>query len=291
MPPAEIPSHLGDLLNLAPAICRPTTERPFRAYQFPWFGLESDLAGGLLEALWLVGYGSLLNTASAARTIRQTDAPDRLPVLVSGCRRIFNYRMSASVDTRFGTPSQPRERAALNVLCSGRAEDVINGILIKVSLEDLPALRLRERGYDLLPVSCCPWPGSGMAEPPNQPTTEPTATEPTATEPTATEPTATEPTASEPIPNGLDVSTRPADVLSADVLSAYVLSAYVLSASGGQRDGQVWTDDQLLPHRAYERLCREGAAEISELFCDFFVWSTWLADGVTPYAQWLAEQP
>src|SRR5215813_11067432 len=55
-------------------------------YVYPWDGLE----GGIR----LVGYGSLLNAASAARTL--APAGPRRAVLAFGARRLFDSEMSAA---------------------------------------------------------------------------------------------------------------------------------------------------------------------------------------------------
>ncbi len=75
------------------------------AYVYPWAGLT----GGVR----LVGYGSLLNAASAARTLAPGGA--RRPVLAFGARRLFDCEMSAGALQRYGAGADSRGGAALNV--------------------------------------------------------------------------------------------------------------------------------------------------------------------------------
>jgi len=103
--------------------------------------------------LSLVGYGSLVNEGSAAVTISKGA---RVPVIAFGVRRIFNYEMSLP-HPRYGNPADPLARAALNVAATGRPEDMTNGIMVDVPIVDIPALRKREPGYDLIPVACIHW--------------------------------------------------------------------------------------------------------------------------------------
>jgi len=116
-------------------------------HAYPWAGLE----GGVR----LVGYGSLLNAASAARTL--TTARRGLPIVAFGARRLFDYVMTPGAEGRYGTPPDPRARAALNVRLTGALGDAVNGLLFDVPAGDVEALRLREIDYDLEPVVCLPW--------------------------------------------------------------------------------------------------------------------------------------
>ena len=69
-------------------------------------------------------------------------------------------------------------------------------------------------------------------------------------------------------------------------LAAPPFRAYVLSSpTGGQWEAGPLTD-RLMPHRAYYQVCRQGAAEFGEDFLDFWLATTYLADGITPASQW-----
>ena len=125
-------------------------------FPFPWQGLEDYLARQPEPSLPLIGYGSLLKKASADRTIKE-GSPRRSPCLAFGCRRVFNYRMPEAVLQRYGVPPSSPCKAALNVVRTGNVHDLVNGMLITVHVADIPALKQREFGYDLVPVHCVPW--------------------------------------------------------------------------------------------------------------------------------------
>lgn len=127
------------------------------SYPYPWADLESDIEGGAMSRLSLVGYGSLMNVGSAARTITATGRDDRVPVIAFGVRRVFDYEMPASDDNRYGPPTEPRACAALNVHITRAITDTANGVLIKVPTQDIAALRRRETGYHIEPVVCLRW--------------------------------------------------------------------------------------------------------------------------------------
>ena len=124
------------------------------SFAHPWDGLEDHLGanGGTLK---LVGYGSLVNGTSAAMTLRETGALPR-PVIAHGIRRVFNYRMSEP-HSRYEVCTDDRNRALLNIDWTRDPGDTISGVLLEVALDDLPALRLRESDYDLVPVACVHW--------------------------------------------------------------------------------------------------------------------------------------
>jgi len=126
-------------------------------FPYPWEGLEEaipTMPGGHIP---MVGYGSLLNPESAARTI-VSESTQRHPCLAFGCRRIYNYRMSdrALVERYDSSPDSPY-RAALNVRLTDTLDDYINGILITLDASDVAALTKREYGYDLCPVAALDW--------------------------------------------------------------------------------------------------------------------------------------
>ena len=126
-------------------------------FTYPWNGLEEAIAKMPESKLLLVGYGSLLNRDSAARTIKDTPREGHPPVLALGARRIFNYVMPEALLKSYGGNFSPRERAALNVDYTRSPADALNGRLLEVARGDIPSLRKREFGYDLRPVACVRW--------------------------------------------------------------------------------------------------------------------------------------
>lgn len=126
-------------------------------FVYPWKGLEEEVAKTVERKLLLVGYGSLLNRDSAARTIKDTPREGHPPVLALGARRVFNYVIPDARLKSYGGNFSPRERAALNVDYTRSPEDALNGRLLTVAPTDFAALRDREVGYDLRPVVCVRW--------------------------------------------------------------------------------------------------------------------------------------
>ncbi|TWT90305.1 hypothetical protein Mal64_06900 [Pseudobythopirellula maris] len=126
---------------------------------YPWEGLEGSLAKRGLSAITLVGYGSLMNTESAAKTLSGVPAEGYPPVIAWGARRLFDYVMTPGAFVRYGQPTDETEVAALNVLWTGSCSDCLCGRAITLEVSDLPALRQREQNYDLCPVAWMPWSG------------------------------------------------------------------------------------------------------------------------------------
>jgi len=93
---------------------------------------------------------------------------------------VFDYIMPADVRLRYPLPVDVKEYGVLNVHRTGNPEDWINGIVTEVSWIDMPALRDREPGYDLIPVVCMAHPTSAsppisayiLACPPGSPNTD-----------------------------------------------------------------------------------------------------------------------
>lgn len=125
-------------------------------FLYPWdtLGKKSEEKG--VSEISFVAYGSLLNAQSAARTLQDLPHKDFLPVIAFGVRRLFNYQMPPNIP-RYGPPKQPMARAALNTRFTDKIEDAVNGLLVKWPLNDIPALRTREVGYDLIPIACLDW--------------------------------------------------------------------------------------------------------------------------------------
>lgn len=130
-------------------------QNDLESFPFPWEGAERFLTSHGRNAIRLIGYGSLMNPVSAARSIAETPSNGHPPVVAIGVKRVFNYKMPDSVFTRYGHVAGEWDRAGLNA--EPAIFEVINGRVIEVGVTDLPALRLRERAYDLHPVSCLSW--------------------------------------------------------------------------------------------------------------------------------------
>lgn len=148
----------GDLIG--DVACK-TLERGMRenalpTYLYPWTELETDLRArnGTFQ---LIGYGSLLNTASARRNLSETEVAASRPVATMGVQRVFEYVMPEASLRAQSPTDDPTQRAALNVRSTGSPCDVMNGRLFTLTVGDLVALRPREFGYDLIPVPYVDW--------------------------------------------------------------------------------------------------------------------------------------
>lgn len=201
-------------------------------YPYPWWKtLEPELNRKGLSSISIVAYGSLLNSASAAKTFWGRPLGPRDPVIAFGARRIFNYQMSSG-GGQYGPPTRPLARAALNTRITGNINDALNGVLLEISVGEIRAMQAREKGYDLLRVACLRW--NAIEEPP--------------------------------------------------------FLAYILRCPDEPQSGRKRTNDELEPHREYYWRCRRGAGELGEEFLRFWLSTTYLADGVTPVAQWEASE-
>ncbi len=130
--------------------------RQKRRYPYPWDGLERAVEQMPHSRSPFVGYGSLLNSSSAALTLDKQSLRSRQPVIAFGMRRIFNYQIPPNI-TRYGPPTEPLAQAALNVRLTGNVNDAVNAVLVEMLPSEVSALRQREQGYDLEPVVCLKW--------------------------------------------------------------------------------------------------------------------------------------
>lgn len=126
-------------------------------YAYPWTGLEEELARSGRETLGLVGYGSLMNGDSAARTLTREQVRGRRPVVAFGVRRVFNYPIPPGNRSYGGGGPAAGRPAALNVRQTYDIGDMVNGVLIDIGRTQLPDLCRRELNYDLVPVACLDW--------------------------------------------------------------------------------------------------------------------------------------
>ncbi|MBR9802133.1 hypothetical protein GYB59_10750 [bacterium] len=118
-------------------------------YLYPWTELEAESA----SEISIVGFGSLINPESARRTLAAESVEAAEPCIVFGARRVYNYVMSDRSFQRYGHGCKPNERGVLNVHATGLASDFFNGLLLRLKRSDIVGFRLREHGYDLVPVT------------------------------------------------------------------------------------------------------------------------------------------
>ncbi len=106
------------------------------------------------EMIPLFGYGSLINQKSANSTLTDETLETFRPAIAFGVQRRFDYDPGLE---RYGPPPTPEERAMLNLHYTGHMNDIVNGVVVDMSKEDLIALSEREIGYDLIPVIVVNW--------------------------------------------------------------------------------------------------------------------------------------
>jgi hypothetical protein len=202
-------------------------------FDYPWNGLEISARQMPSGKLLLIGYGSLLNRDSAARTIKDTPPKGHTPVVALGAIRIFNYLMPDEAILKYGTPPGPKQKAALNMIYTKSPFHGFNGRLLQVDPADIPKLREREFGYDLRPVVCQRW---------------------------------------------------------GDWDSASFV-AYILVAQKPELGGRKVIDNNALPYPPYARVCRKGAADVSDNFLQIYLNTTYLADLKTQLKAWESTHP
>ena len=101
-----------------------------------------------------VGYGTLINKASASRTLDQSG--EQRAVNAFGVRRVFNFALEDGNYIDHGGLYRrsmfESHIATLNVRETGNNEDIVNCVLMRVSEDGFDGLAEREAGYDIIPV-------------------------------------------------------------------------------------------------------------------------------------------
>ena len=65
-----------------------------------------------------------------------------------------------------------------------------------------------------------------------------------------------------------------------------IMNAYTLGCSGRMWKGKMLSDSTILPHKGYYKVCREGASKISNKFLEYFLETSYIADGKTKVKDW-----
>ena len=99
----------------------------------------------------IFAYGSLLHPKSSLKTIPQTTIDTYHLVVAYGFQRAFNYKATPSKKI-----SRKSDVAMLN-LFQTKSSDIVNGVLMWVTHDDLTKLIQREKGYHLRPVILSDW--------------------------------------------------------------------------------------------------------------------------------------
>jgi len=98
---------------------------------WPWIDLDKNEG-----PLKIFGYGSLMSSKYGI------DGQATTPVVAFGVRRVFNYKM----------PRPWSGKTCLNV--EPDPTGIANGVVCDLMRPSLNSFRQRERGYDLLPITC-----------------------------------------------------------------------------------------------------------------------------------------
>ncbi len=101
-----------------------------------------------------VVYGTLISKESASQTLNQSG--ERRPVNAFGVRRVFNFVLEDKNYIDHGGLYRRSKfnghNATLNIQETSNKDDIVNGVLMKVTNEGFDALAEREAGYDIIPV-------------------------------------------------------------------------------------------------------------------------------------------
>jgi cation transport regulator ChaC len=126
---------------------------PFHAY--PNEGHESIPELFPNGKVLVFGYGSLINRASLARSVKQPAVDTMQPAIAFGVKRIFNYKAKHVVN--WGENLDRKEKAMLNLVQTLNIATTANGVTVEVDADDLANLVKRETGYDLVPILVASW--------------------------------------------------------------------------------------------------------------------------------------
>lgn len=129
----------------------------YPTYTYPYPELSEKLATEGKSSLPLFIYGSLIDEKSAARTLSTKAIATRRPALAFGMKRVFNRDVPINPESSFGLPCNANARGMLNVAKTEHLENFMNGVILDIPLDEIPALMKRETGYNLVPVVVADW--------------------------------------------------------------------------------------------------------------------------------------
>lgn len=96
----------------------------------------------------VLGYGSLINRYSIARTLARIPEPQELlPVVLMGYERVWDY----TTRIRMEVPEEDHNAVFLNLRAKPGAE--VNGVIFSVDDHEMKLLMARERYYDPVDVT------------------------------------------------------------------------------------------------------------------------------------------
>jgi len=137
-----------------------------QSHPYPYEYLEESMNREGQETILIFSYGSLLDYQSASKTLSPKTMRTGRQVVALGTKRVFDRDVPVDPTHDWSIPCHPDSRAMLNVHATGNPDDITNGILYTVHIEDIPALRKREYGYDLTPILVMTWDSYIAGNPP-----------------------------------------------------------------------------------------------------------------------------
>jgi hypothetical protein len=108
------------------------------------------------ETIPIFSYGSLLNYESAQRSVSEQTLETMEPAVGFGLKRVFNRDVDISGSNKYNQ-DHPKERGMLNVDYTESFSDLINGVIMNITKEEIENICIREEGYDLVPIFNIHW--------------------------------------------------------------------------------------------------------------------------------------
>lgn len=99
-------------------------------------------------AIYIFGYGSLINRTSAGRTLKRTIEPSALIL-----SRITGYRRGWTLKEQVFYEQSKASIQAVFLDIEPDTDSGLNGVLIAISDEELGRLKLREKNYNLIDIT------------------------------------------------------------------------------------------------------------------------------------------
>ena len=126
-------------------------------YIYPYTDLSDQLQKKNISSISLFVYGSLMDIRSRKETLPFNDPSKDQTALAFGVQRLFNLDVPYKEGSPYGPLKEEHSRGMLNVRLNNCPDTFINGVIIDIPLSDLPALRKREKCYNLIPVITADW--------------------------------------------------------------------------------------------------------------------------------------
>lgn len=124
---------------------------------YPYPELVDQLKKERKRSIPIFSYGSLMDEGSAKQTLGGKSMQTRRPAIAYHLRRVFDRDVKVRSKSKWCIPMNPEARGMLNVIPTESKEDFINGVLVDITLDDIPNVLFREEGYDLIPVVVQDW--------------------------------------------------------------------------------------------------------------------------------------